>query len=60
MRPAVFILTVFFILDEIANFFQNYKVLQGIKVTTGDYHSKEETMVIIEECKKRFQENSDK
>ena len=49
-----------FILDEIANFFQNYKVLQGIKVTTGDYHSKEETMVIIEECKKRFQENSDK
>ena len=43
-----------FILDEIANFFQNYKVLQGIKVTTGDYHSKDETRAVIEECKKRY------
>ena len=46
-----------FILDEIANFFQNYKVLQGIKVTTGDYHTKEDALAIIEECKKRFQES---
>ena len=46
-----------FILDEISNFFQNYKVLQGIQVTTGEYHTKEETLVIIEECRQRFLEN---
>lgn len=46
-----------FVLEEIVNFFQNYKVLQGIKVTTGDYHGKEETMTIIEECKKRYAES---
>ena len=46
-----------FILEEIANFFQNYKVLQGIQVTTGEYHAKEETLVIIEECKQRFLAN---
>ena len=43
-----------FILDEISNFFQNYKVLQGIHVTTGDYHTKEETLAVIEECKQRY------
>lgn len=43
-----------FELDEIANFFQNYKVLQGIKVETGDYHGKEEALQIIQECKDRF------
>ena len=46
-----------FILDEISNFFQNYKGLQGIQVTTGEYHTKEETLVIIEECRQRFLEN---
>ena len=43
-----------FILDEISNFFQNYKVLQGVHVTTGDYHSKEETLTVIEECRQRY------
>ena len=46
-----------FILDEISNFFQNYKGLQGIQVTTGEYHTKEETLVIIEECRQRFLAN---
>ena len=43
-----------FLLDEIVNFFQNYKVLQGIQVTTGEYRSKEEALAIIEECRQRF------
>ena len=34
-----------FVLKEIANFFANYKVLQGIQVEVGSYHSKEEAMV---------------
>ena len=45
-----------FELDEIANFFQNYKVLQGVKVTTGDYHHRDDAKKIINECKARYQE----
>ena len=40
-----------FILEEIANFFANYKVLQGIKVEVGGYHGKEEAIEIIEKCR---------
>lgn len=43
-----------FVLQEISNFFENYKVLQGIVVEVGDYHSKEEAIGIIEECRQRF------
>ena len=43
-----------FELDEIKNFFQNYKVLQKVVVTTGDYHGIEETIAIIEECRERY------
>ena len=43
-----------FILREIRNFFENYKVLQGIDVTTGDYHDKEDAIKIIDECKERY------
>ena len=43
-----------FILEEISNFFQNYKVLQGIQVTTGEYHTKEEALDVIKECRWRF------
>ena len=43
-----------FILREIRNFFENYKVLQGIDVTTGDYHDKEDAINIIDECKERY------
>ena len=42
-----------FELDEIANFFQNYKVLQDVKVTTGEYHGREKALKIIEKCKLR-------
>ncbi len=44
-----------FVLKEIANFFANYKVLQGIKVEVGDYHGKEEAMQVIEQCKKAWE-----
>ena len=44
-----------FVLKEIRNFFQNYKVLQDITVEVGEYHSLEETMMIIQECRQRYQ-----
>ena len=44
-----------FALKEIANFFANYKVLQGIKVDVGAYHGRQEAMDIIRECKKNFE-----
>ena len=40
-----------FVLKEIANFFANYKVLQGVKVDVGSYHGREEAMKIIEQCR---------
>lgn len=40
-----------FVLKEIANFFSNYKVLQGITVTVGQYHGKEEAAKIIRDCR---------
>lgn len=45
-----------FVLQEISNFFQNYKTLQGITVEVGDYHGQAEALEIIEECKRRYQE----
>ena len=45
-----------FILDEIKNFFENYKTLQNIEVKVTDYHSKEEAIELIEECKKAYRE----
>ena len=45
-----------FLRDEIVNFFQNYKVLQGVRVEVGEYHGLEETIWIIEDCSRRFQE----
>lgn len=43
-----------FTLEEIQNFFENYKQLENTKVEVGSYHSKEEALVLIEECKKRY------
>ena len=40
-----------FTLKEIANFFSNYKILQGISVEVGSFHSREEALQIIDECK---------
>ena len=45
-----------FVLEEIANFFANYKVLQGIQVEVGSYHSKEEAMEIIDQCRKAWED----
>lgn len=44
-----------FVLEEIANFFANYKVLQGIKVEVGNYHNAQEALQIIEDCKAAYQ-----
>lgn len=46
-----------FILDEIRNFFENYKSLQKIEVIVEEYHSKEEALEIIEMCKRKYIEN---
>ena len=43
-----------FVLKEIANFFANYKVLQGVKVEVGSYHGREAAMAVIEQCKKAW------
>ncbi len=43
-----------FILDEIKNFFENYKTLQKIEVKVSSYHSKEEALKLIEKCKERY------
>lgn len=43
-----------FILEEIKNFFENYKTLQNIEVKVGQYHSKEEALELIKKCKERY------
>ena len=43
-----------FILEEIKNFFENYKSLQNIKVEVGKYYNKEEALKVIEESIKRY------
>jgi len=49
-----------FILEEIKNFFENYKTLQNIKVQVGHYHKKEKALALIEDCKKRYKEHEEK
>lgn len=44
-----------FVLDEISNFFQNYKVLQNMQVDVGGYHGLEDTLQIIAQCRARYQ-----
>lgn len=46
-----------FTLQEIKNFFENYKVLQNMEVIVKDYHSKEEALKVIEACKSAYEEN---
>ena len=45
-----------FILEEIKNFFENYKTLQKIEVKVGQYHNKEDALNLIEKCKLRYKE----
>lgn len=47
-----------FILKEIVNFFENYKVLQGVTVEVGTYHGKDAAIEIIRECRERFAEEA--
>jgi len=42
-------------LIEIKNFFQNYKLLQNIKVEVFDYHGIDDAMKIIQEGKTNYQ-----
>ncbi len=43
-----------FMLDEIKDFFQNYKTLQNIAVEVGEYHSKEEALDLIKKCQEEY------
>ena len=47
-----------FILDEIKDFFINYKTLQNIKVEVKEYHTKDEALELIEEAKERYNNNN--
>lgn len=42
---------------EIHNFFENYKKLQGVEVKVGNYHSKEEALILIDKCKEEYKKN---
>ena len=44
-----------FTLEEIKNFFQNYKTLQNIEVKVYDYHDTLEALKLIEESRKRYE-----
>lgn len=43
-----------YILMEISNFFESYKVLQKIPVEVGEYHGLDDAIGIIEECTRRY------
>ena len=49
-----------FTLDEIKNFFQNYKTLQNIEVKVYDYHDDTSALQLISECQKRYLEKTRK
>ena len=49
-----------FILEEIKNFFENYKTLQKIEVKVGQYHSKNDALNLIEVCKLRYKQKHDR
>lgn len=41
-------------IDEIKEFFKTYKHLQGINVEVGNVYGLDETIKLIDDCKKRF------
>ncbi len=45
-----------FTLKEIANFFSNYKVLQGISVQVGQFYNKQDALNIIDQCRQAYQQ----
>lgn len=46
-----------FTLEEIKDFFRNYKTLQNIKVEVFEYHDINDALNLIEECKKKYKES---
>lgn len=46
-----------FTLEEIKNFFDNYKTLQNIKVEVKDYEGLDKAIEIIKECQERYENN---
>ncbi len=49
-----------FVLDEIKNFFENYKTLQNIPVDVLDYYGKEDAFKVIESSKQRYNDLREK
>ena len=49
-----------FRLEEIKNFFENYKKLQNIKVVVEDYHGKEEAMELLKYCREKYKNKGEK
>ncbi len=47
-----------FTLEEIKNFFQNYKTLQNITVNVYDYQDANKALELIKECQKRYIDSS--
>lgn len=45
-----------FTLEEIKNFFENYKKLENVEVRVGKYHSCSEALKILKECEERYNE----
>ena len=45
-----------FTLDEIKDFFENYKTLQNIDVEVYEYYNTEDALKLVEECKKKYEE----
>ncbi len=46
-----------FMLDEIKDFFKNYKTLQNIDVEVGEYYGMEEALKLIEECRHAYEKS---
>ena len=46
-----------FILDEISNFFENYKVLQKMDAEVWGYFSLDATLHVINQCRQRYLES---
>jgi len=46
-----------FTLDEIKDFFENYKTLQNIDVEVYEYYNTEDALKLVEECKKKYEES---
>ena len=44
-----------FTLDEIKDFFENYKTLQNIDVEVYEYYNTEDALKLVEECKKKYE-----